>query len=288
MSRSSLTTRPARHSAGTRRWQCGLAASAALLAAGCSSSTTVPMTAASRPAVEVAPAVPPAAPAKHTLPGITMDPRTGEIEIEGIVCIEKGILEYAAVATEGKKYESLFELKCRPSQLNVMMLIAGYVAGDVPRAMRGDFATDDPAASQPTQPAGAPTVTPPPPDHWRRTTPEPTRVTLSVDVREPDGEWKRRSIESFLVDRRTGQCPGPLTWAFTGSFFHRDPESRREFYVADVERSVAALWYDPTALLNLLAEVGNPYRGSDAGLEVNPAGLPPLGTPIRLVLRPVR
>jgi hypothetical protein len=224
-----------------------------------------------------------AAAKRIVLPGIVVDQRAREVQIDGEVCIEQGILEYLAVADDGKTYESLFQLHCRPSQLNAALLMAGYVTGEVPRALRGDFSSEA-TTTAPARPAGAPVLVPPPKRYWDRTT-RATGVTIHVDVRQPDGTWRRRSIESFLADRGNNHPPAPLTWAFTGSFFAQDPATNREVFVADVELSVIALWYDPTALLNLLRDVGNPYRGESNGLEVNRTGLPPVGTPVRLILR---
>lgn len=222
------------------------------------------------------------------LPAIEVCRSSAEVRIDGQVCIDQGILEYLAVATGGKEYESLFSLACRPSHLQAAMLIAGCQVGEVDPDARGDFAgapnpTTDPAADLP--PPGAPQVASPSKDYWTSRKGEPTRVVLDVEIRQGDGAWKRQSIESFLVDRRAGKNPGRMIWAFTGSFFATDETSRREFFAADAEKSLIALWYDPTCLLNLTQDVGNPYRGDASGLEVNKAELPPKGTPVRLIVR---
>jgi hypothetical protein len=220
------------------------------------------------------------------LPGITVDQDTREIRIDGRVCIEQGILEYLAVAAGGKEYESVFGLDCRPSQLATAMMIAGYQAGDLPLELRGDFVpTTVPAATSPAD--AGPKVTSLPAEASATTRPEPTRVVVAVDVQQADGSWRRQPIESLLTDRRTQRSPERMMWAFTGSFFYRDPTTRIESFIADAEKSVIALWYDPTALLNLARDVGNPYRGDASGLQVNPAALPPKGTKVRLVLNPV-
>lgn len=227
----------------------------------------------------------PAPPAEiiRTLPGIRVNLTTQEVQIDGLVCIEQGILEYIAVAEGGKTYESLFELRCRPSHLSTALLMAGYVAGGLPPELRGDFTPQTmPATSRPD---GAPEIPAPPPDYWQKPG-DATRVTLHVALRETDGTWRERGIEGFLVDRKADAAPQSLQWAFTGSFFERDPTSGREFFAADADRSVIALWYDPTALLNLAQDVGNPYRTETAGLSVNRNSLPPKGTPIRLSIRP--
>ncbi len=229
-----------------------------------------------------------AAERKIELPGIVVDLRSGEVRIDGEVCIEQGILEYIAVGDGGKAYESLFALACRASHLHAAMLIAGYQAGAVSPELRGDFAPNAPATTNPAahiRPEGAPRVTAPPPGQPDTAAREPTRAVVDVEVRQADGTWQRRPIESFLIDRRTNQPPARLEWAFTGSFFHRDPDTQREYFVADAEKSLVALWYDPTCLLNLTQDVGNPYRGDASGLQVDKDRLPPKGTPIRLILR---
>ncbi|MGB2987323.1 MAG: YdjY domain-containing protein, partial [Phycisphaerae bacterium] len=220
---------------------------------------------------------------KAALPGIVVEQRSQTLQVEGKVCIEEGILEYLAVAEGGKEYESVFALDCRPSHLQAAMLIAGYEAGEVAPELRGDLSPQaDPAANPP--PEGAPQVTRPSEEYFAKAAAEPTRVTIDVDVRQSDATWQRRPIEHFLIDRSTGRLPPRLTWAFTGSFFYRDEQTRLEFFVADTEKSLIALWYDPTALLNLTQDVGNPYRGDGAGFELSAANLPGKGTPIRLIL----
>lgn len=221
---------------------------------------------------------------KAMLPGIVIEEGTQTLRIEGQVCIEEGILEYLAVARGGKEYESVFALHCRPSHLQAAMLIAGYQAGEIAPELQGDFSPQaDPAANIP--PEGAPQVTHPSSDYFAKAKTEPTRVTIDVEVGQADGSWQRRPIESFLIDRTTSRPPPRLTWGFSGSFFHRDEQTGMEFFVADAEKSVIALWYDPTALLNLTQDVGNPYRDAAAGLEINPETLPRKDTPVRLILQ---
>ena len=252
----------------------------------------------------------PAPPAEVSLPGIVIVPATGEVRIGGRTCIDSGIVEYVAVGTHGKAYESLFVLDCRPSHLQMAMFLARYQEGELPPEVRGDFSAvggsaadlNGPAATRPAassgsdattaaagaRPADAPPVTSPPREYWHRPAQTPTCVTIDVDVQQADGSWQRRRIESFLADRRTGQAPARLAWAFTGSFFLRESQSEQEVFAADLEESLIALWYDPTALLNLTQDVGNPYRGDASGLAVNPAMSVKRGTPVRLVLRPIR
>jgi hypothetical protein len=313
--------------ASARRWLIGAVSSlAAALLAGCAAVQATPQAAMT----------PPAPPLEVSLPGIVVIPATGEVRVEGRTCIESGIVEYLAVGTRGKAYESLFVLHCRPSHLQMAMLVAGYQEGELPPQVRGDFspatgpatrpagtAARRPAgrtASQPAsrltsrptarpttlpvtgranrppgrpiapavaRPAGAPQPTAPPQEYWSRPAQQPTCVMIDVDVQQAEGSWQRRPIETLLVDRRTGRAPPRLAWAFTGSFFFEDRRTHLEFFAADAEQSLVALWYDPTALLNLTRDVGNPYRGDASGLAVDAAMPLKRGTLVRLVLHPV-
>lgn len=221
-----------------------------------------------------------------SLPGIEVDLQSREIAVNGEVCIEQGVLEYVAVAAGGKEYESIFSLDCRPSHLHVAMLIAGYQAGELAPGLLGDYSPEaDPAANIP--PEGAPQGTAPPQVYWEEAAgSQPTRVVIDVEVRTEEELWERYPVEHFLVDRRAGTHPQRLTWAFTGSFFHRDTTTGFEVFIADVEKSLVALWYDPSALLNPREDMGNPYRGDASGLEVDATTLPKRGTRVRFILRP--
>lgn len=218
---------------------------------------------------------------RPVLPGVAVDVDRQIVAIDGAVCLDQGFLEYIAVAEGGKTYESLFALDCRPAQLHTALLISGYTPGNVHPEVRGVFAPD----GGELPPDGAPARVVPPEDYEARAT-DPTRVHLHVDVQQDDGSWLRCPIEQFLIARATEEAPRQLTWAFTGSFFAEDPNRPGEFYVADVERSLIALWYDSAALFNLTKDLGSPYRGESLGIELNPETLPPLDTPIRLIIQP--
>ncbi|MBN1511392.1 MAG: hypothetical protein JXB13_05210 [Phycisphaerae bacterium] len=192
-------------------------------------------------------------------PHVVLDSAAGTIEVDAHFCLRRGILEYAAVAEGGKTYESLLVLPCRPSHLQTALLLAGCEPGSVGPDARGD----EPPTTAPAK--------------------RGTIIRLEIALGLPA---EAVPIERFLIDRRTGRSPDPLRWVFTGSFFHRDQPDSPEYFIADVERSVIALWYDATALLNITRDVGNPYRGP-VGLEVNTLMLPPPETPVRLRIIPV-
>jgi hypothetical protein len=205
---------------------------------------------------------------KLILPGIWLDEREKVLRLDGKVCFEQGVLEYLAVAEGGKEYESVFSLACRPAHLHAALLLAGYNPEPLPVELRGDYAGPEDVGAPEPRSAGA-----------------PSHASIDVELPAADGTWQRCPVESLLTERRTGQPPARLIWAFTGSFFERDETQGGERFAADIERSIA-LWYDPTALLNMTRDVGNAYRSAAAGLDVNRTQLPARGTPVRLVFMP--
>jgi hypothetical protein len=175
------------------------------------------------------------------LPGLAIHGGTNKyVEATGKTATTDDILEFIAVEAEGRDYESLFTLDCRPSALKFALLLLGCDPGE------------------------------------RNGSP------VSIEV-----EWqdKRIPVEQLLIDRHTKKPPGRLPWIFTGSYFNRDPISGNEVFRADEEQAFIALWWQPSVLINLTKDYGNPYRGNDQGFEANAKLLPPKGTPVKLILR---
>lgn len=219
---------------------------------------------------------------KQILPGIHLDQRSKTIAVDGAICLRKGILEYVAVAEGGKEYESALRLYCRPAHLQQAMLMAGYEVSEVPRAAWGDYGADADGERSTDAPAAAE----PPASYWEKRAGKPEYVCMSVEVTGADGVVTRVPVEDLLIDRRTGESPEPLRWVFTGSYFDEGGRDRPAVFAADESRSVIALWYDPSCVLNLAEDVGNPYRGEDIGIEAGEGSVPALNTPVRLIIRP--
>ena len=188
-----------------------------------------------------------------------IDERRVEVDVE--VCLEEGILEYLAVAEDGKAYESALIIRCEPRDLHMGLLAIGCEPGDVPKEAKGDFIGEAVAQSNEK--------------------PE-SRLELDLEWIEQGKPIRIRAEELlFSIDKK--QTLKQSHWTFTGSYFSQDDEGR-EYYEADVGRSVIAVWYDPSAVINLPLASGNPYRGP-SGFSVNTAMLPK-GSKAKLVIRP--
>ena len=100
-------------------------------------------------------------------------------------------------------------------------------------------------------------------------------------------QWrdKRTPVEQLLIDRHTKKPPAKLPWVFTGSYFTQSVLDGREVFMADEELAHIALWWQPSVLINLTKDFGNPYRGEDQGFEANTKALPPKDTLVKLIFR---
>ncbi len=186
-----------------------------------------------------------------------------QVQVEAQIVLRKGILEYLAVAEGGKEYESVLSLKCKPSELHAALLLVGCEIGDVPEETKGDYI--GPAASQPEEN---------PRSH----------IDIFVEWQE-EGRPVRVRAEKLLATRAAdGGSPQDTHWVFTGSLFGKD-ESGKEMYLADLEKSVIAVWYDPTAVINLPVPSADPYRSETYGFSVNKEILP-ASSRAKLVIQP--
>lgn len=179
------------------------------------------------------------------------------IEAEAAVALREGILEFITVEPQGREYESLLTLKAKPSALQFALLLIGCEPGH------------DPAAGMPPS--------------WKPQFDKGSRLRIEVQW-QANGATHRVPVEHWLRDRKTGQAPDRLEWVFNGSFFNRDLDGNPIFQ-ADSEEAHISLWWNPAIPINVVGEFGIPYQGPDLGFEVFTDRVPPVGTPVTLILR---
>ena len=177
-----------------------------------------------------------------------LDERRIDLDVE--FCLEKGILEYFAVAEGGKTYESAIVILCEPSDLHLALLAVGCEPGDVPKEAMGDFIEESPGQTDEK--------------------PE-SRLDLFLEW-TAQGKSVRVRAEQLLFSIAEKQPAEQTHWTFTGSYFRQDNQGR-QYYEADAYRSVIAVWFDPSAVINLPVAAGNPYRGP-SGFSINTDVLP--------------
>jgi hypothetical protein len=181
---------------------------------------------------------------------VVVDRQKRRVEAPGRVNMNQGILEYYAVASQGKLHESVLELLVQPSHLHLGLLLAGLD----PNVYR-----DSATGARTVLRAGG-------------------RMHLFVEWTDPkSGQRKRDNAEAWLYNRKRRKAPPPQEWTFLGSMFWNG------HYSADGGRSIVALIPDDTCVVGVMGDEGNPYRGDDLGYEVNTKIIPPVGTPVTLV-----
>jgi hypothetical protein len=189
-----------------------------------------------------------------SLPGLTIHGGENKfVEASGKMALTDGILEFIAVEAKGRDYESLVALDCKPSELQFALLLIGCETGAVP-------------------------------GHAKAGERSGSSLVLELEWQD-EGRTRRTPVEQLLVDRHTKKAPDGLPWVFNGSYFAKSPITDRDVFQADEERAFIALWWEPSVLINLGAEYGDPYRGNKQGFEVKTSSVPSKDTPIKLIVR---
>lgn len=185
---------------------------------------------------------------------VIVNRKLGTLAMPGRLNMHEGILEYYACGTDGKLHESVLEIFAEPSHIHLAMVLSG-------RQM---------AIWDRSDPQQVPTLVKP-----------GGQFDLWVIYREqPDAPLQRVRAESWLYNRKTRAVAEPLDWFFHGSTFWNGR------YAADSDRSMFALIPDDVAVAMVAGDQGNPYQGELQGFEVYKEKVPPIGTPLTLVVSP--
>ncbi len=107
--------------------------------------------------------------------------------------------------------------------------------------------------------------------------PQGDPVIIDVEWRNEQGRRQTARAETFIYDYQTRRAVRHGAWIFNGS------KIENGYYLARAEESLIATYWDPWAIINLQSIAGS----DDDRLLVDQRTVPPLHTPIRLVIRPV-
>jgi hypothetical protein len=179
------------------------------------------------------------------------------------VNMHRGMIEFMAVASEGKLHESVLLAEAEPLHIHLALLLLGLDPGKGAR-YHGDL-------EPPSGPGVEARV------EWHAPAPAPGRASsgLAPPSAEP-GHLATARLEEFAWDIPARRPMPPVAWLFTGSM-PPGPGPRIE-----EERSVVATYRDPGAVLTNPLPTG----ADDTVYKVNERLVPPVGTPVTLLLRP--
>ena len=213
-------------------------------------------------AVAAAAAAEQAAPSRDliikTLPGIVVDTKAREVRLEGTVCLQKGALELMVCSPGTREHESIVVVKAKPSHVTFALVLLGLAPG------KPGFMTEGGAFSPP---AG-----------------EVLDITARFRVVRGEGAAKKEEaveVPAWKLLRLAGTefaLERPIEWVYVG----RPGEAALK--AADNEGTVICLSNFAEAVIDVPFE--STSDNANLAYEANPTVVPPVGTPIELVLRP--
>jgi len=194
-------------------------------------------------------------PVIKTLPGIVVDTKAREVRLEGEVCLQRGGLELLACSPGTREHESVIVVKAKPSHIVFALALLGLAPG------QPGYVT---AAGSFSPPGG--TV---------------VDVAARWTVAKPDGKTETVEVPVWKLLKLGGSESGlerPVQWVYVGR------PSEQALRAADQEGTVVCLSNFTEAVLDV------PFESTSVNAELlyeaNPAVVPPVKTPVELILRP--
>ena len=210
-----------------------------------------------------------------TLPGIVVDTEKGEVRLEGKVCLREGALELVVCSEGTREHESVVAVKARPSHVTFALALLGLEPGQ-PAHWTEAGAFSPPAGGTLDITARFFTVS----DE------EKARVDklIAEGAKPEDIEVRKtllKEVPAWKLLRLSGsevEVTRPIEWVYVGR-----PE-KNMLVAADREGTVVCLSNFVEAVIDVPFE--STAANADLLYEANPNVVPPVGTPVELVLRP--
>jgi hypothetical protein len=183
---------------------------------------------------------------------IWLDPKAHCVLVDGQVSLREGMLEMFACTRNTKEHESIVSVNTQAYLVHAALLSLGAEPG------------------RPVQfvPAYKP----------------PAGTRIDVDVRWIDEQGKEQTAraQDWVKDIGTGKAMAH-PFVFAGSSFWTDPENGKQHYRAEYGDFICVSNFS-TAMLDIPVE--SPQADFELEFEAFTERIPPLGTPVRLVLKP--
>ena len=211
---------------------------------------------------------------KLKLPGIRLNIEERSIDVNATLCLHKGLLELVACTKGTKEHESIVALDARPVHIHTALLLFGAQPGTPASRMVQDA---EGVRWIPVKPAG-------------------DRVYVSLVFPNAGGKMQEHPIQKFIAfaqpKKINGLAPAKIKprnfspdYLFAGSHLIKKGTGPKR-YLCEQSGNVISISSFGDELL-CLPEI---HGHEDDGLfwEVNPEGLPAVGKPVILRLRPIK
>jgi hypothetical protein len=176
---------------------------------------------------------------------VKLDKERRTIRFPAVLNMNEALIEYLVVTSAGKVHESLLRTDAEPWHIHVAMLLLGAKGQGTNRF---------------------------PEDRARPLPGDKVHIELSWTIR---GKERRHHAEEFVYDRARNATMHKGPWAYTGSQVFEGT------FIAQRDGSIVSLIEDADALIN------NPRAGrdNDDNWQVTAKGLPPLESPVDVIIR---
>lgn len=193
--------------------------------------------------------------------GVRVQPEGGVVEVRAFVCLDGGWLEQVACSPDTREHEALVVIETRPSNLHAALLMAGLQPGSP-----GRWSYDDETVA----------VTPPLGDG------------IEIAVRyDRDGRTVEEPIGAWMVGAADDRPFPDKAWVFAGSEMAANPEwmGPGEHYVADLSGSIIGLVTFGDEVIAFEQVMSDQESVEPMQWRVNTGHVPPIGTPVTVILR---
>jgi hypothetical protein len=183
---------------------------------------------------------------------VWVDAKNNRVLVDGFVSLREGYLEMFACIVGTKEHESIVAVKTKAQTVHAALLALGAEPGT--------------------------------PVQWQPEFKPPTGTEIDIEVHwlGDDGKWKTAKAQEWIRNAETEE-PMKQPFVFAGSGFWKEPETGKEYYMAESGDFICVSNFT-TAMLDVPIESS---QSNDAlNFEANPDRIPTLGTPVRLVLTP--
>ena len=204
------------------------------------------------------------------LPGLVIDFQKRCVDLEGSICLDRGLLELVACTKGSKEHESIVAIQARPMHIHAALLLLG--------AKPGNPAMRKPIDEQETR--------------WIDVPPKGDPVDVYLVFKNREGKMVERPISRFVApsEDRFGERHGdgeeiefPHTFLFAGSLLRGDGPGPRK-YLSDLSGHVITIATFGDELLCLPGIHGQ--QNGSLMWQVDPTELPKVATKVILRLRP--
>ena len=174
------------------------------------------------------------------------------VVVQSMVCQRQAPLEMFACLLNTKEHESVLTVPVKAFVIHAGLLAAGAEPGT--------------------------------PVRWDPEYAPPTGTEIEIEVLWKDeGKVRKARAQDWVRDVSTGKAMAQ-PWVFAGSMMYEDKETSRKHYMADSSGDLVCVSNFASATLDV------PIRSSDANaslmFEAFTENIPPLGTPVTMVLTP--